>query len=138
MWSISLVHDVLDARRGGDERKIDLALEPLPDDLHVQETEEPTTEAETERAGRLGLIADRCVVELHLLEAFPKVLEIVALHREQTAEHHGLGVAVTLKRGSRRAGGVGDGLSHPRLADVLDARDEITHFAGAERDHRRD
>ena len=51
------VHAVLDARRRGDERQAELALEPLLDDLHVQQTEEAAAESEPERAGRLGRVA---------------------------------------------------------------------------------
>ena len=46
---------VLDARRGGDQREVELALEALLDDLHVQQAEEPAAEAEAERAGRSGV-----------------------------------------------------------------------------------
>ena len=47
------VRDVLDVRRGRDEREVVLALEPLADDLHVQQAEEAAAEAEAERARRL-------------------------------------------------------------------------------------
>ena len=63
-----LVHVVLDVRHGGDEIEIELALEPLLHDLHVQQAEEAAAEAEAERRRRLGLVVQRRVVELQLLE----------------------------------------------------------------------
>ena len=74
---------VLDARRGGDERQVELALQPLPDDLHVQQAEEAAAEAEAERARRLRRVGDRRVVELQLLEALAQVLEVVAVDRDR-------------------------------------------------------
>ena len=44
------------------------ALEALPDDLHVQEAEEPASKAEAQRTRRLRLVGERRVVEAELLE----------------------------------------------------------------------
>jgi hypothetical protein len=96
--AVGLVHPVLDRRGGGDEREVELALEALLHDLHVQQAEEAAAEAEAERTGRLGLVGDRRVVELQLLEALAQVLEVVAVDRVQAAEHHRLGVAVAGQR----------------------------------------
>ena len=38
--------------------EVELALEPLADDLHVQQPEEAAAEAEAERAGRLRLVGE--------------------------------------------------------------------------------
>ena len=43
---VDRVHLVRDRRRGGDEAEVELALEPLADDLHVQQAEEPAAEPE--------------------------------------------------------------------------------------------
>jgi hypothetical protein len=48
---------VLDARRGGDQRQAELALEALLHDLHVEQAEEAAAEAEPERTRRLGRVA---------------------------------------------------------------------------------
>ena len=52
---VGVVDLVLDRRRGGDEVEVELALEALLDDLHVEEAEEPAAEPETERDRALGL-----------------------------------------------------------------------------------
>ncbi len=98
----------------------------------MQEPEESTAEAEPECTGGLGLIGDRGVVQLQLLQTLAEVLEVVAVDREQTAEHHRLRVAVTRER---LLGGIRKRrhrLTASRLAHVLDACDEVTHFARPE------
>ncbi len=44
---------VLDTGRGGQQVEVVLALQPLLDDLHVQQAEEAAAEAEAERVRRL-------------------------------------------------------------------------------------
>ena len=44
--AVGQVGPVLDARRGGDQRQVELPLQALPDDLHVEQAEEPAAEAE--------------------------------------------------------------------------------------------
>ena len=127
---------VLDVRRGGDQREVVLTLEPLADDLHVQQAEEPAAEPEAERARRLGLVGERRVVEPQLLERLAQLGVLVAVDRIETAEHHRLRVAVPRQRLGRMRDG-GDGLTDAGLADVLDAGDEVADLAGAERGDRR-
>ena len=59
---------VLHRRRGGDEVEVELALEPLLDDLHVEQAQEAAAEAEAEGDRALGLVGDGRVVEVELLE----------------------------------------------------------------------
>ena len=101
---------VLDRRRGRDEAQVELALEPLADDLHVEQTEEPASEAEPERAGRLGLVRDTRIVQAEPLERLAKVRVVVAVDGIEAAEDHRLGVLIALERlaGPRR---LGDGLT---------------------------
>ena len=134
--AVGQVGEVLDVRGRGDEVDAVLALEALTDDLHVQEAEEPATEAEAERARRLGLVGERRVVEPQLLERVPEVGVGVAVDGIQAAEDHGLRIAVPLERsgGMRRSR---HGLADTRLADVLDAGDQVTDFSGAQARHRR-
>ena len=48
-----------DVRRGDEQVEVELALEPLAHDLHVQQAEEAAAEAEAERLRRLGLVDER-------------------------------------------------------------------------------
>src|SRR5262249_14693262 len=54
-------------RRRRDEREVELALEALLDDLHVEEAEVSAAEAEAERRRRLGLEREGRIVEAQLL-----------------------------------------------------------------------
>jgi hypothetical protein len=58
---------VFDRRRRGDQLLAELALEPLLDDLHVEQAQEAAAEAEAERDRALGLEAEAGVVEVELL-----------------------------------------------------------------------
>ena len=69
------------ARRGGDQVEVELALEPLLDDLHVQQAEEAAAEAEAERDRGLGLEDEARVVEAQLLE---RVAQLVVVRRLST------------------------------------------------------
>ena len=53
--AVGLQDLVGDGRRGLDDLDVELALEPLLDDLHVQQAEEAAAEAEAERVAALGL-----------------------------------------------------------------------------------
>ena len=124
---------VLDARRGGDQRQVELALEALADDLHVQEAEEAAAEPDAEGVRGLGLEGEAGVVELQLLQGVAQVGQLVAVDRVEPAEDHRLGVAVAGQRPRwRRLAAVGDRLARAGLADVLDPGDEVADLARAE------
>src|SRR5919106_1692424 len=59
---------VRDVRRRDQEVEVELPLEALAHDLHVQEPEEAAAEPEAERLRRLRLVRERGVVELQALE----------------------------------------------------------------------
>ena len=92
------LHPVLDVGRGRDQRQVVLALESLPDDLHVQQAEEPAAETEPERARRLGLVRERRVVQPQPLHRLAQVGVLVAVDGIEAAEHHRLRIAVALER----------------------------------------
>ena len=77
---------VLDARRRGDEVEVELALEALLDDLHVEEAEEATAEPEAEGHRRLGLVDEAGVVEVELVERVAQLGVVVALQRIDAGE----------------------------------------------------
>ena len=80
--AVGLVDLVLHARHGRDEIEIELALEPLLHDLHVQQAEEAAAEAEAERGRRLRLVVQRRVVELQLLERVAQRLVLLRVRRD--------------------------------------------------------
>ena len=126
-------HLIRNVRRGGDQVETELAFQTLRDDLHVQQAEEPASEAEAQRHRRLGLVDERGVVELELVERVAQFGELGVVDREETRVHHGLGVAIAGQRLGCRADGGGHGVADLGLADVLRAGDDVADLAGAER-----
>ena len=89
-----------DRRRGRDQVEIELALEPLLDDLEVEQAEEAAAEAEAERRRRLHLVGEARVVEAKPAHGRAQILELRGVDREQAAEHDRNGGA---KAGQRLA-----------------------------------
>ena len=67
--------------RRRDQRQIVLALEPLLDDVHVEQTEEPAADAEAERAADFGFEGERRIVERELLQRLAELLVVFRLRR---------------------------------------------------------
>ena len=125
-------HLVDDVGLGRDELEVELALEPLADDLEVQQAEEAAPEAEAQRHRRLRLVDERGVVELELVEGLAQVGVVGAVEREQPREDHRLGVAVAAEGGAGGLDEVGHRVADPALAHVLHAGDEVAHLADAQ------
>jgi hypothetical protein len=125
-----LQHDVvLDRRRRRDEVDPELALEPLLDDLHVEQAEEPAAEAEPERDGTLGLVCERGVVEMELLERLAQLRVVLAADRVDPGEHEALCLLVARQRLARGAGHGRDRVANLGLADVLQSRGDVADLA---------
>ena len=113
--------------------EVELPLEPLPDDLHVEQAEEAAAEAEPERLGRLRLVEERRVVQLQPLERVTQLRVLVGVAREEAGEHHRLDVLVA---GQRLRGGPlpgRQGVADAQRRDVLEAGDHVADLAGHER-----
>jgi hypothetical protein len=76
-------HPVDHVGRGGDEVQVGLALQPLADDLQVEQPEEAAPETEAERGRRLGLVVQRRVVELQLVQRVTQIRVVRAVDRVQ-------------------------------------------------------
>src|SRR5207244_11988420 len=85
---------VLGGGGGGDEVGRELALQPLLDDLQVQQSEEAAPEPEAEGSRVLGLERESAVVQLQLLERLLQVSELVGVGGEQSREDHRLHAAI--------------------------------------------
>ena len=88
--------------RGHEQVEVELALEPLAHDLHVQQAEEAAAEPEAERLTRLRLVMERRVVQLQPLERVAQGRIVVRIGREQAREDHRLDVLVARQRLARR------------------------------------
>ena len=132
--AVSLEHAVGDVRRGHDQVEVELALEPLAHDLHVQQAEEAAAEAEAERLRRLGLVEERGVVELEPLERVAQLGVLVGVAREEAGEDHRLDVLVARQRlrGGRALAGR-QRVADAERRDVLQPGDHVADLAGDER-----
>ena len=131
--AIGLVHVIVHRGARGNEVKIELALQALLDDLHMQQAQEAHAEAKAERHRGLGLPHQRRVVDVQLIERVTQVLVVLVIDREQARIDHGLGLAVARKRlgaGIRRPR---EGIAHAHGLGVLQARDHVAHLADRQR-----
>ena len=76
-------HAVFHRRRRRDEREVELALESLAHDLHVQQAEETAAKTEAQRGRRLGLEAEARIVQRQLVERLAQIGELVAVDRDR-------------------------------------------------------
>ncbi len=128
-----LGRDAVDDRgRGGDQVEVVLALEPLLDDLHVQQAEVAATKPEAERLARLGLDRKRGVVEPQLGERLAQILVVGGVHRVDPREDHRLDLFEAGERLVGRLAGVGDRVAHLGVGDLFDVGDEQPDLAGAQ------
>ena len=125
-------HLVDDRRCGRDQVEVELALQPLLDDLEVQEPEKTAAEAEAERGGGLHLVGEAGVVEAQLAHRRAQILELRGVDREQPAEHHRDGGAEARQRRRRRLAVVGDGVADAGIGHFLDRRGDEADLAGAQ------
>ena len=92
-----------DGRRRRDQVHVVFALEALLHDVHVQQAEEAAAEAEAQRLRHLGLVVQRRVVQLELVERVAQRLVLVRLDRVEPGEHLRLHVLESRQRARRRA-----------------------------------
>ena len=85
---------VLDIRDGRDDLHLELACEPLLDDLHMEEAKETASEPESEGHRRFGFVSQRGIVQVEFLEGGAQFLVVLGIDGIQTGKHHGLDVFV--------------------------------------------
>ena len=118
-------------RRRGDEVEAELAGQTLGDDFEVQEAEESATESKAQRHRGLGLVLQRSVRELELVERFAQIRVVAAVDRVDAREDHGLRVGVARECVGCRLSLVRDCVADLRLADIFHARDQIADLPDA-------
>ena len=128
--------DLVDHRRcRGDQLEAEFALQPLLDDLKMQQSEEAAAETEAKRHRGLRFEREARVVEPQLAHGRAQQLELGGVERIESAEDDGLGRAEARQRLGGRFPIVGDGVAHARVGDLLDRSREEADLAGAELGH---
>ncbi len=126
------VHPIVHVGHRAHQIEVELPLQALPHDLHVQQTEKPATEAETQRLARLRLVPDRRVVQLQLVQCDPQPLVLVRVGRVKAREHHRLDLSVARQQLEGRPVGVEQRVAHLRIRDRSDLGREIPDFPRAQ------
>ncbi len=121
---------VFDRWRRGDQVERELALEPLLDDLHVEQAEEAAAEAEAERHRALRRVGEARVVEVQLLERIAEQRIVLAADRIDAGEHEALCLLVAGQRRVRRPRDGRDRVADLRVADALEAGRDVADLAG--------
>jgi hypothetical protein len=125
--------DLVDhGRRGGDQIQIVFTLQPLLDDLHVQHAEEAAAEAEAQRGGALRFEEQGGIVQGELVEGVAERLVVIAGDGEQARIHLRLHLLEASQRLLGTVLGQGQGITHWRAVDVLDAADNPTYLAATQ------
>ncbi len=122
-----------DVRGRDQEVEVELALETLADDLHVEQTEEAAAETETQRLRRLGLVREGRIVQLEPFERIPELRVRVGIGREDPGEHHRLDVLVPGQGLRGRAPARSERVTDSEPGDVLQPGHDVPDLASAER-----
>ena len=126
------MHLVDHRRRGRDQIEIEFALQPLLNDLEMQQPKEAAAKAEAQRRRGFHLEREAGVVQPQLAHRRAQAFEIVGVDRKQAAEHHGDGRLESRQHVSHRLAIVGDGVAHSRVRHFLDRGGNEADLAGAE------
>ena len=118
---------------GRDEIEVELTLQPLLNDLHVQHAEEAAAEAVAEGDGRFRLVGEGSVVELELFERVAQVGVTWSRPRCKCRSRPCCAPGGS-RAAPRRQGRVplGDGVADAGVRHVFDARGEVADVAGGE------
>ena len=136
-FAVALEHPVRDVRRRHEQVEVELALEPLADDLHVQQAEEAATEPEAESLRRLRLVEQRAVVQLQPLQRVAQLRILVGIRREESREHHRLHVLVARERIGRATCNRSQRVADAQTREILQPGDHVADLARRQRLDRR-
>ena len=128
--AVGLVDVVDDRGQSSYQFQVELPLQPLLDDLHVEHAQKAAPKAKAQSHGGLRLEAEGRVVQPQLLQGVPQVRVLGAVLGVNAAVDHGLHGTVARQGLRRGGGGVRDGVAHPGVLDVLNGSGEVAHLSG--------
>src|SRR5438105_850458 len=130
--AVGAVDVVFDVRNRADEIEVELALEPLAHDFHVQQAEEPAAKSETQGDRRLGFVMQRRVIQLQLGERVAELLILLGVGRIESREDHRLDIAIAGQQCDVTVLGIEHRIARPDLPHAAHVRHEVADFAGLE------
>ena len=107
---------------------VKLTIQTLLHNLHVEQSEETTTETKTQSQRRLRLESQRRIIQLQLFQRRAKIFEILRLNRINPGKHHRLHFLKTGNSLVTRTGNMRNGISHLHLFRSLDTGNNISHI----------
>ena len=128
--AVGFIHMVDDGGQRGDEVEIELTLEALLNNLHVEHAQEAAAETKAQGHGRFRLEGEGGVVQLQLFQCVTEVGVLAAVLGVDTAVDHGLGGTIAGQGLSGRIGGIGDGVAHLGVLHVLNGGGEVADLTG--------
>ena len=111
---------------------VELALQPLLHDFHVQQAEEAAAEAEAQRLRHFRLVVQRGIVQLELFQRVAQRFILVRFHRKQSGEHLRLHFLEAGQRLLRRLAQMGDRIAHLGRFQFLDTGNNESDLACAQ------
>ena len=131
--AVSFSDLVTHAGSGGDQVKIELALQAFLDYFHVEQAEEAAAKTETEGNRTFRLEEERRVVQAQFFQRFTKLRVFMGVHGIQAREHHRLDFFESGQSFDRRVVIIGDGVPNLRVRYVLEIGKQKTYLASLER-----
>ena len=123
------MHDIRNVRYSSYHIHIELTIQTLLNNLHMQQAQETATEPKTQRGGTLRLESQGSVVQLQFLQWRTKVLEILAINWIDTGEDHRLHLLKTGDRVFSRARHMSDRITDTHLPGRLDTGNDISYVS---------
>jgi len=134
---VCAVNPVDNCRRSSYQVKIELALESLLNNLHMEEAKKTAPEAETERHRCFRLVRKRGVIQLQLCQGITQLFILGGINRIKPGKNHRLHLFKAGKRSStgffRKAHRMGNCIADLGIGDSSDAGNHEAYFTGGKR-----
>ena len=130
--SLLVIHHVRHVGHGGDDVHVELAVETLLHDFHVQQTQESASESESQCYRRLWLERERRVVELQFLKRRAQILIFARLYGVDSSKHHWFHLLESGDGFLARTCNMCYGIANLYLGGVFYSADDISHLASLE------
>ena len=127
--TLFIIYMVRNVRHRSNHIHIKLTVQALLHNLHVEQSEETTTEAKTQSQRRFRLESQRRVIQLQLLQRRTEIFKILRFNRINSGKYHRLHFLKTGNSLFTRTGNMRNGISHFHLFGSLDTGNNISYIS---------